>query len=278
MRIGLLVLVLCPLTAWAQSSRPGLKDAMHSASYGLAGAYRGVGLGADSVDANPATLALYRRYLLELSGAWDLKNSYGFGSIAVLDSVTQSIAAGASYHLVSMDKGENHKEAHVGTLALTLPFSEVFHAGVSGRWALLKGPVERNGITLDAGLLVRPIQELTVSASGHNLIDVQNPELPRYFTLSGGWTARSFLVTADVDGDFNQSRVRLAYAAGGQYLIADMFPIRLGYRYDTIEDASYLGMGLGFFMEGGGVDIGYRHQLGGLEGRLLSLTLKLQIN
>jgi opacity protein-like surface antigen len=82
-----------------------------------------------------------------------------------------------------------------------------------------------------------------------------------------------------VRADF-QSREKavVTYSAGAEYILGQMLPVRVGYTYDGFQKASRLGVGLGFLTgEGGGIDIGYRHDLGGEKGRMLALTIKLQV-
>ena len=54
-------------------------------------------------------------------------------------------------------------------------------------------------------------------------------------------------------------------------------PVRIGYQFDGIANHQYLSGGIGWFSDGSGIDFSYRHELGGQEGRLISLTLKLQL-
>ena len=99
-RIVFLALALAPLATFAAEG-PTLRDVMQARSFAMGGAYRAIGGGTEVVDGNPAAISLRKRYLIELSGAWDPRNPFGFGSIGVLDSVTSPLAAGLSYRLVS---------------------------------------------------------------------------------------------------------------------------------------------------------------------------------
>jgi hypothetical protein len=81
----------------------------------------------------------------------------------------------------------------------------------------------------------------------------------------------------DLHMDFNQPDPRLSYHAGIEWLIAQTFPLRVGYEYDGIWNHQYLSGGIGWFSDGSGIDLSYRHELGGQSGKLISLTLKLQL-
>ena len=60
-------------------------------------------------------------------------------------------------------------------------------------------------------------------------------------------------------------------------MIAEAVPLRIGYQYDDIMHHQYISAGVGWFNQGSGIDFAYRHEIGGTEGRLISLTLKLQL-
>jgi opacity protein-like surface antigen len=104
-------------------------------------------------------------------------------------------------------------------------------------------------------------------------------ELTRYYSLHAGYLTGLLTLAADVRADFeSQSRRVLTYSAGAEYILGQALPVRLGYSYDGFQKASQLGVGVGLMTEGGGgIDLGYRHDLGGQKGRLLALTIKMQV-
>ena len=143
---------------------------------------------------------------------------------------------------------------------------------------MLVGAANTNSISINAGVIAKPTQWLSLGFSGHNLISVYQADISRYFVASIGVMILGQLTpTFDLRMDFNQVNPRLAYHAGLEWLIAQTFPIRIGYQMDTIAGHQYLSVGVGWFNEGSGIDFAYRHELGGAEGRLISLTLKLQL-
>lgn len=292
-RIGrslLLLALLCGHTAWAQEEPPpetpapaeipgdtGLRDLMTARSYAMGGAYRALGIGGEAVLGNPAAMSLYKRYQVDLSGAWDLQTKFAFGNVTILDSATNVIAAGLAYHLASIGRGQARRIAHNTTAASSIPISENLMLGAAAKHYLMTGARESNAITVDAGLLVRLFQGFTVSLSGHNLIDVSNPDITRYYALAAGYSAGVFNVAADMRADFGIApTVQLAFSTGAEYVVAQAFPIRLGYTLDKISGRQDLSGGLGIYIEGLGIDVAYRHELGGTNGRLVALTLRLQ--
>lgn len=279
-----LLLILVSSVASAQVSGidgPDLRDLESSRNMAMGGAYEALGYGAETIGGNPAGLSLYKRYQIEATGSWDVPQGYGFGSIAVADS-TNPLSMGISYHFATFG-GEQRRWAHLTTVALAYSFGELIHIGLTTRHHVLVGASNTNSITVNAGLIAKPVSWLTLGFSGHNLIHVYNRDITRYFVASIGVQILGQLTPAfDLRMDFNQIVngvvvPRLAYHAGIEWLIAQTFPIRIGYQMDTIANHQYISAGVGWFSEGSGIDFAYRHELGGTEGRLLSLTLKLQL-
>ncbi len=281
MKIALCLFVISTAAAGQTVAKPpNLQDVMAARNYGMGGAYRALGYGAEAITGNPAALSLFKRYTLEISGAYDFKNVWGYGGISISDSITNEVAAGVAYQMVSLGNGETRRLAYLTTAASAYPLSQAFHLGVAVRHQVVTGEGSTNSVTMSAGLIFRPWEELCFSVSGHNLIGVWSEDVPRYFTfgissLIGG----QFTPTVELRADFNQpSNARVAFSGGLEWLAGDTFPIRIGYSYDQITGTQHVGFGLGYFSEGSGVDLSYRHELNGTEGKMLSLTIKIQFN
>ncbi|MGV3623471.1 MAG: hypothetical protein ACO1OB_21815 [Archangium sp.] len=282
-RIFTLLVLVAPTLALAQSSQaeqvtPDLRDLQHSRNMAMGGAYEALGYGAEAIGGNPAAISLYKRYQMEATGSWDIPQGYGFGSIGLADS-TNALSAGVSYHFATYG-AESRRWAHLTTLATAYAFGDIVHIGVAVRHHVIVGASPTNSVSMNAGFVVRPAQFLTLGFSGHNLIGVYNKDISRYFTASiAGQFFNQLSPAVDVRMDFNEVNPRLAVHAGIEWLIANSFPLRVGYQWDGIAQPNhhYLSGGIGWFYEGSGIDFAYRHEIGGNEGRLISLTLKLQL-
>lgn len=264
----------------AQAMGPDLRDLMSSRNMAMGGAYEALGYGAEAIGGNPAALSLYKRYQIEATGSWDVPQGYGFGSLGVADS-TNPLAAGVSYHFAAFG-GEKRSYAHLATLAMAYALGELIHLGFATRSYNLVGDSNLNAVSINAGIIAKPVSFMTLGFSGHNLISVYNPNVTRYFVASIGFQIAGQLTPAfDLRMEFpavgGQVVPRLAYHGGLEWLIAQALPIRIGYQYDGIANHQYISAGVGWFSEGSGIDFAYRHELGGTEGRLISLTLKLQL-
>jgi hypothetical protein len=276
-------LILMASAAFAQGEElptpqgPDLRDLMHSRNLAMGGAYMSMGYGAEVISGNPAALSAYKRYQIEASGAWDIPNGMGFGTVALADS-TNAIAGGISYHFVTFG-GLQRRYAHVTTVATAYSLAPWLHLGVSGRHHVIIGATNTNSVTVNAGLVIRPAEWLSLGVSGHNLIVNFNPDITRYFVASASSLIAGQLSPCfDLRADFNGPTPRFAFQGGIEWLIGQTFPIRVGYQFDGIANHQYLSGGLGWFLQGSGIDVSYRHELGGANGRMVSLTLKLQLS
>jgi len=283
----LFVLLLAPLSQAQEDSGPetsrqpraeDLREILSARAYGMGGAWRALGVGAESGTGNPATLAAFRTYRVEMTGAWDWVGKDAFGMVALADSATSPLAAGVSYQLISLGKGVERATGHLNTVGLAIPFGSSLMLGVSSRYLLLRGARQANAITGDAGIIFRPAPIISLGISGHNLIGTGNAELTRYYSAHAGVFAGLLTLAADVRADFEtNSRTTLTYSGGLEYLFGQTFPLRAGYTWDGFTRTSQLGVGIGVMTPGGGIDLAYRHDLGGENGRLVALTFKMQV-
>ncbi len=276
----MLLLALCLSTpALAQSDVEDLRDIHSARGYGMGGAYRALGLGTESVLGNPAAMALFRLYRLELHGAWDVAGKDAFGGVSVMDGKTSALAAGLDLHVLSLRNGAGRSTAQYSTLAMAFPLTPGVLVGSSVHYLRMTGARQANATTVDAGALLRFTDGFILGFSAHNLIDTRNPELTRYYSAHGGLLLGLFTVAFDVRADFETREESIfTYSGGFEYILGQSLPVRLGYTYDGFHKASQIGVGLGFMTpDGGGLDLGYRHDLGGEKGRVLALTLKLMV-
>lgn len=253
-----------------------LRGVWSARSLGMGGAWRALGQGADAGTGNPAAVAAFRTYRVELTGAWDWVGKDAFGSVSIADS-TNPLAAGVSQQLITLGKGRERTTAHLNTVALSLPLGEAFMVGVASRYLIMRGAREANAFTGDVGLLLR-LGLFSIGASAHNLIDTRNPELTRYYSAHASVLAGMLTLAADVRADFTTNERRtFTYNGGVEYVMGENFPIRAGYTWDGFTRSSQMGLGIGLLTPGGGLDIAYHQDFGGEKGRSLALTFKLQV-
>ncbi|MCP3058179.1 hypothetical protein LXT21_05315 [Myxococcus sp. K38C18041901] len=281
LRPVVLLLAVCVSTAASAQPSEDLRDIMSARAYGMGGAYRALGLGTEAVLGNPAAMALWPAYRFEGTGAWDTALKEGMLGISVIDGATSKLAMGVDYHWVSLGRGGARTTAHLSSLGVGFPLTPGILIGGVARYLRMSGMGRyANSVTVDTGLLMRLSQSFVAGVSGHNLINTENVELSRYYTGHIGIMSGMLTLAGDVRADFEtDDKTTLTYAGGAEYLLGMQVPIRAGYSYDGFTRTSRVSTGLGFMTEqGGGLDIAYRHELGGEKSRMLALTIRLQVN
>lgn len=273
----LLPLALLLLALPARAEELPLRDLTNARGYALAGAFRSLGLGAEAVGGNPAAMSLFRAYRIELSGGWDTENKDALAQVTLADSSSGALAGGVNYTLASVGRGAERRTVHLNTLALAFPLMERVLIGGSVRYAVTNTTSRINAATGDLGLLFRLGDQLTLGVSGHNLIGTQHEELARYYSGHVGFLAGLLVVGGDVQAEFPSEGARLRYAVGAEYVAGEVFPLRAGFNYDAATGQKQIGAGVGILSPEGGIDLGFRQDLGGRQGRMVALTLKLQV-
>lgn len=258
-------------------SPPLLLELAHARSLGMGGTFYGLGLGADAVSGNPAALGLHRSYRVEMSGAWDMVTKAGLASSSVADGITSPVAAGYAYHLLSNGRGDARRTTHLNTLALAIPLGQSLLIGASGRHVLEMGAESGSGLSMGAGFALK-LGAFQVGASGHNLFDFGNPRFPRFYVGSLGLVSGLLSAAVDVRAEPGRAGSPYSVAAGTEYIAGEALPLRAGWSMDLATGVHSVSGGLGLMVQGGGLDLGYRHELGGRGGRTLALTLRMQMN
>jgi hypothetical protein len=260
-------------------------------SAAMAGALRALGNGVTGVYQNPANIAMTRVYHLQaLAQIWPEARRQTYGAAAV-DSMSGRLAGAIAgqYGVLDPD-GVNRRWTDV-RLALALPLSERFFAGLTGRYLKLRqAGTGRAGFSLppssasaglsdqsivenfsfDAGITVKPTENVSLGVLGTNLTNPGHGFQP--MTLGGGLALGTSEVTVEGDlaWDFStftdasgSSRTKVRAMLGGEYLAADHFPVRVGYRYDQGQKTHALSFGLGYIDPQFSVEFALRHTVSG---------------
>ena len=281
---GLLILIVAsPLAA---QELPGTPTEVHEdgtrARESLQETGRGVGMGTgarasaigtSALQYNPANLGLGRLYHIEAySGFVAGESAYSLGG-AVVDSVSNQVAAGTSFRGV-LGGGARPYSGWDWRLGLGLPLGEMIGVGLSARYLKLSSDLKDEdgnptgphvkGFTLDAAVRITPTDGLHIAVLGHNLIDRGSELTPM---MVGGAVSIGMVEGLDIGGDFLVDLTTYAdptYVAGGgaEYVVGGMVPVRLGYRYDTGRSLHGVTGSIGYVDQKVGVDLSFRQELG----------------
>src|SRR5260370_12740907 len=197
---------------------------------------------------------------MEVGGAWDQQSKFTFGNATAYDSRTSELAAGVSYHFISIGRGPAQRYAHFTTVALAAGASDTIHFGLSGHYVVESGAQSRNGITLDAGMAVRLSDAITLAVSAHNVIDLHNKDLPRYYAAGVGYTKGLLTLAVDLRADFISTLPKSELTPGSDIdtMPGASVPLRAGYTYDSLTNSHFVSGGLGVVGDGGALDVVYR--------------------
>ena len=275
-------------------------------SAAMGGAMRALGNAVTGLYSNPASIALTRVYHLQgLAQIWPEAKRQSYGASAV-DSVTGRLAGaiGAHYGVLDPD-GVDRKWTDV-RVALAFPISERFYAGVTAKYLKLRDngfarpgyalprtnasaglpdAATVDGFTVDAGITIKPSNSLFIGIVGSNLTNPGHGFQP--FTLGGGLGYGNNDITAEVDfvADFTtytsangSNRTAMRVLGGFEYLAADHFPLRIGYRYDAEPSTHAISGGVGYIDPQFSVDLSVRRTVSGKEpfGPVTSVVIDLQ--
>lgn len=253
-------------------------------SMGLGGALRALGGGSSAVLLNPAELATSRAYHIEAFGQFTPEASRHVWGGVVMDSITGKLAGGTGVFGSFVDENGIKRQGVDVRLALAYPIADRVFIGLTGRYIRmaqdgvgpfgesrasgggLKEDGSRNAlletVTFDAGASVKIVDNLYLAALGTNLTFQGGGIIPSSVGGGIGYGNKDFSIEADGLADFHSWGTPTARVmAGGEYLIANHVPVRLGYRYDQGADMHFLSAGLGYVAKEFSVEASVRRGL-----------------
>jgi len=261
-----LSLLTCLTPLWAQNKV--FNDLLGVRAQAFGGAYRAVASGNDALYYNPAGMAFSRRYNLDADYIYHPISTAHWTGLSLVDSTTSALAAGLDVH-VGIDATQKPLNlTWLGSFSLAYPIADIFSLGVTLRYVYLSNQTTSNGdhkVTGDIGLMLQLPFGLSFAAVGYNLLPTQTTELP----LSVGFGAafhlgaessiasspalafKGFTLAVDylLKGLLSDKTMQHQIAIGGEYYIADIVPIRLGYEWGITEKRHVLSAGLGVFFQ-----------------------------
>ncbi|GEM_PF-1191222 len=258
-----------PSVAWAEHTVPTLREASSVRSAGMGDATRSFASSDEALWVNPAGMSAAPRFNINSSASFEVPKDRGLQryTVGAIDSKLNAdtsfpLAGGVSYTYYRSGYGEEKRTGSIVLLGLSLAlWYENLTIGVTGKYLKLDGAVNTNAVTMDAGLILHPIELLTIGAVGYNLIGVNSEEAQRAWGLGiSVGSDKSFRVAFDAKLEKNsKDKWTASYYAGGEYLIAGMFMPRVGYNWDALRETHKVGGGLSVFVSGFAVEAAYQY-------------------
>lgn len=287
---------LAGLTAALLFSAPEAQASVHDEMQGVRAAAMGdahVGLGTsnDTIYLNPAGIALGRRYSLDLQygfSPFDDLNRFG---VTVVDSKSGPVAGALGYTHVRGKSGDVDANLHRVTLGAAYPLSQNLIFGLAARH--IRGTLEDSVdgarslslYTVDVGMSMMLSQGFGVGLTFRNAIKTDEPEFtPPEAALGLGYGSGPFTLAADLGMDLRDDERRLSYYAGGEYLVSQNIPLRVGYKREPFQrtdgrwrNEGALSGGFGILSHNGTLDAAYTRSLDRPENWSMIFAIKFYL-
>jgi opacity protein-like surface antigen len=243
---------------------------------------------------NPANMELSRVYHFEADGAFSPEaRRYDFGG-AIVDSANGRFGGGLGANFGLLDPDGIHRSWTDFRVALSYQLGDHLAFGLAGRYlgvdqdtsvgpfgaSLISSgtPTKPLGqyLTFDAGMTVTLMEGLHIGIVGHNLSDPGVSLAPTTLVGAVGYDSHVFAIEADVLGDFTTwTKDQVRVNVGGEYVVAEHIPLRLGYRYDQGTSTHAVSAGLGYIGQQWSAEYSLRRDVvGDNPATMMSLSLR----
>lgn len=249
----------------------------------LGGAVRAMATGPTALFFNPANLAAARDYRVEGTGQiWPEAKRQSYGAAIADARINPNLAGGVAANYTWQDSDGLRRKALDLRLGLAMPVSDKFFLGASGHYVRVLqqglgplGPSYASGgrpddplvnqLSFDAGLSIRPSSSFALGLVGTNLTFPGHAFLPT--TFGGGFgfgVVDALTLEGDALVDFTTYESTMWRAsAGAEFVAAERFPLRLGYRFDEGQKSHALSGGVAYSDPQFGVSVSVRRTLAG---------------
>jgi hypothetical protein len=242
---------------------------------GMGGTFRELGIGANAADGNPAAMALLGAYQLEFSGGYDWKAKGWYAAGWVRDSTNPDFAGAYSLHYISNEYSGSNVGQWAHSLSLATRVGDRVAFGLGGRWLIQSTP-KINAASLNVGISILVMPQLTLGFAGYNLIDTHHPELSRSFEVGFGLLLGPVRLATEVRSDIGRGPLHPIWNSGLEFFLGRSFVLRTGWEWKEPVQQNFLTAGLGLVIDNSGLDIGWRHGLSGA-GDLIVGGMRIQL-
>jgi opacity protein-like surface antigen len=272
----------------------------------MGGALRALGGANTAHYLNPANMGITRLYHIQALTQFTPEVGRHLYGGAIVDS-TRRLSGGVSF-IGGFQDADGIDRSHLDArISLAFAITNRFHLGLSGRYMNLDqegvGPFGNsrasgglvdpddpagreslvNTVTFDAGMTIKATDELHIGVSGQNLSYPNNGILPTTVGGGIGYGTRDFSVEVDGVADFNSwPEISPRVMAGGEYLLANHFPIRVGYRFDLLagselDPSHQVSGGLGYVDTSFGVEASVRRTVAGPAATIILVGVSIHL-
>ena len=240
---------------------------------GVGGALRALATGDAGPMLNPSGISLIRAYAVE--AAYQYGRTLGSNDVrlSAVDSTSAFNLGGALYYSYHRDApaGGGSQAGHLVGGALSFPFVDKVYLGMNLKYVRFTdlAQVKHSGLTLDGGLTLRLIPQLSLGAAAYNVIDLDTAWAPRGY--GGGVAVLPFpalllafdVVSTKVYGDPDRDQA-LSFMGGGEFSLGTAAGLRAGGGRDGVTRNGYMTAGFTLISaQLGALDFGFRQDVSG---------------
>ena len=240
-------------------------------SAAMGGAQRAIGSSNEAIYLNPASMAAFRRFGIDMELAYEKPKNLRRMRITAVDSKTSAMAAGIGYETI--DNIEGLPSLKRTSVALAYPLGQYLFFGSTGHYitgSRLEGEEETplELFNTDVGITLNLSDILQFGMSWHNVLETDERALSPEsmgFGLAGG--NEIFVGALDVrlldDEDGNR---QTTYHAGAELFLAGAIPVRLGYTQkpeeaDPTKSEHFISGGLAYVTKTGALGLSLQRSL-----------------
>jgi hypothetical protein len=270
------VLTTVAVVALTSTARAALDEPIAGArSFAMGGASRAVPTSNDALFVNPAGMAAVKRYGVELQYGYTSRDGTNHLSLSAVDSKSGPVAGGMAFSHVGggvFSGGLNQFYLGVGySISDSIAFGTSLHY-LRGGYSIFGDTAQDVSLyTGDVGVMVTLVEGFTLGFAYNNVVSTSRPMLtPPTLGWGASFSTGAFTLAGDMSttvGTAEERQWGTSYHAGVEYYFGEVIPVRLGYTRQRINAdggfpyESYLSGGLGYALQGGALELSYRHRL-----------------
>jgi len=275
--------VLFPAAGLAQLD--AVKQQIPARSTGMAGIGRSFANGGSALYLNPATLGVFKQYILGggYSYLYSGEAEANAFSVEWTDSSPNpfNLGLGFGFNFIPRDSFDSH--SYHGAMTYSVGSSTAqFHLGLGAHGLFNVGGLDANVWSGDVGVALDFSQAFRIGAVGYNLVREGDIKLPRGTGGGMSFWSGPFMIAADVAAMFNvpgadgKESTQVTYGGAIQLAPVNEVALRLGANHDTDPSTTRLAGGLSFFVQQAfGLTLGYQQALSDDTDILASVMLEV---
>ena len=283
MAYRLLVLLLILPSSFAHAGIFEEHSGVRSA--GMGGAHRALGTSNEAIYLNPATIASFARFGIDLELAYQKPEKLRRMRVSAVDSKTSAVAAGIGHEIIQDAPG--YASLKRTSLSVAHRLGQYASFGTTGHY--IEGTrtvdgeeVDFTTLNTDIGFSLNLSDLIQLGVSWHNLADSDEQTLSPEsvglgFAIGSQILVGVFDVRLEEDG---QGESQASYHAGAEIFLGGAIPIRAGYSRDALDPETNqkhhrITGGIGYVTKTGALDMAIDKSLTDSKNWTLVTAIKL---